>query len=1165
MTNIFLASITTQACWWISKNPSYVLWPVLAGLIVFAVVTYMLIKAKNQNNETYANYLRVYYDNNSNIVKIKSLKTNVRDLSRDLTSARKAVAELQEKLTRESSKYQGLSEKYENTKKEIAPLRMQLGKEHKKTQNLSTELYSRNGEIHSLQQQISVLEKACADNKILKRKVTTLQNDIETEREKTTQLAKELELETVKLEKLKTKYDENFRQLSPLRMRLGKAQKAVSMLMEELDSTKSENAFQQKRIEELESDVAEKDAVIIERTQTISKKENILSEKNQTIADNVERIKELEAKIASSTSNNSNVEELEKERDLLIEQLESANSERDIKGKALKEQTSLAETRGKEIERITEELRKANDIINALNAKVIQLTALLDTPTGVDSAPEPEENEEQIPTPDTELETTTEEKPIEETPGTEEQEPKQETEDQPKEDTIQESTTSSPSEESSTVTSVSAPSTTTTSKGRYVVKKHVRPIEEADEDVDLPVIENKTGYVKRSILQVIDVEQEEEELIDADEFFSRTPEEIANVARMLAEAAESGREAYICACCKTPVKISKRDFGSKEVLFFSHCTQGVVCDWKQEHGLISKSGNVFVESEGEPYDGKARYREIKGLIVESLMSGKSRGKGISDVEADKKIRSQHKFMYSRTAGVYAKFNNKDLVIELQTKDVHMNTVVEKDMFYRLNDHNVMWVFGADEGGGYDFINKHVPKSIMFANKRNVFILDKQAIEACENRMELVLKCNYLDPDGRWHYRKEKQGVNGILVTLDELSFDEDLCKAYYYDANEEYFNANPDIKKEYYDSIVSKEKLLKDLKDTWEGKVVERRKKLSRKNTETVTSTQDTPKAATPVIPISPVKKEEPVKIFTGYSDRYIYSLDGKKGVVDGLDNFIIPCEYSDIQVWTRGKYRVKKIDLWGVMDESRKLIVDIKYNEIGKLNNGKAPVKTSTESYYIYENGTRVLDEAITLQNGWIKFRQGQQWGISDSEGNIVVDCIYDEIGSFRGRLIGFYKGKFQKLKAQFEYRMKISCNCINNNGNRANYEVNGVKMLETLKQTAIIGMTYSNKQINNISFTKSILFVSTISDKTFAEKIDHIDRDIDFQLGEVVNVTIDHIKLKKIFLKTSDSRQTYITKSVLSSEGVNIEDIKSGISFKLKKTGFDNDVERTIWKYVK
>lgn len=157
-----------------------------------------------------------------------------------------------------------------------------------------------------------------------------------------------------------------------------------------------------------------------------------------------------------------------------------------------------------------------------------------------------------------------------------------------------------------------------------------------------------------------------------------------------------------------------------------------------------------------------------------------------------------------------------------------------------------------------------------------------------------------------------------------------------------------------------------------------------------------------------------------------------------------------------------------------------------------------------------------IKLPNGWIKFRQGSQMGIKDSNGNIIVDCIYDEIGSFRGRLIGFYKGVFQKLNARFEYHMPISCMCINNDDARANYDIKGVKMLETLKKTATLDKIYHDKQINNISFAKNIIYISTISEKKKNIKINHVDQDCDFRLNEIVTVAIDTIKGNKIFVST-------------------------------------------------
>ena len=332
---------------------------------------------------------------------------------------------------------------------------------------------------------------------------------------------------------------------------------------------------------------------------------------------------------------------------------------------------------------------------------------------------------------------------------------------------------------------------------------------------------------------------------------------------MLAEADESGREAYVCACCMTPVKISKRDFGNREILFFSHCRRDINCEWKQDHSRYVKPllyGNPNLIEEGEPEDTKAKYRKIKDLIIRSLTSENSSEIGISSVEENKRIKSQYKFMRPRIAGIYAKYKEKDMVFELQTRDILMNTVVNKDIFYRLNDHHVVWIFGADEGSGYDYIIKHVNMNTMFANRRNVFIMDKETMEACEERNELVLKCNYLDPDNKWHYRKETTGNNGVLMTLEDLQFDEDMCKPYYYDANIEYFKINPKAEIEYHDSIVDREKLLKDLRDTYEGRIAERRRKMSR-----------TPQQKPIPVEIPTIEENKPEITETGIENRFYY------------------------------------------------------------------------------------------------------------------------------------------------------------------------------------------------------------------------------------------------------------------------------------------------------
>ena len=831
-----------------------------------------------------------------------------------------------------------------------------------------------------------------------------------------------------------------------------------------------------------------------------------LSDKDATIEQKDKIIKELETKI----QNFPDVSKLKEENELYIEKLQKATAELDEKEKALKEANQLASSRGEKIGNLQEELRKANGEIEDLKRQILALKEDIEKlrqnikkVTGSTAPPEPPVIPDGDDGPDGP--TAPPVSPV-----------------IPDGDDGPDGPTASP----------------------------VPPGGDDDGYVDFPTIDKKTGKVKRSILRVVDIEHEPPITIDSDEFFNGDPESIERVTRMLAEASATGREAYLCECCRNPVKIAKRDFGSHEVLFFSHCRRDIECEWKQEQSVAKTPPPV---GGNPPIDDRSKRRAVKELIVRSLQSDVSKAKGVEDVEESKIIRSKYKFMRYRRAGIFARYRERNLVFELLTKDVLMNNVVNKDIFCRLHDHHVIWIFGADENTKYDYVIKHVNMNTMYANRRNVFIIDKEAIDACEERQELVLKCNYLDPDNKWHYRNETTGNNGMLITLDDLQFDDEMCKPYFFDANKEYFMINPDKEAEYNDSIIDREKLLKDMQDTYEGRLAEIRKK----------------KNGTKTQPEKELEPEPGLDSDTEISDtefagRYFYYHNGKYGIVDENDNFIIPCKYDDIECWTLGKYLVKVIDQWGVIDESQNIVVDIKYLSIQDLNNGKALAKTSTESYYIDENGNRLPDEIIKLHNGWTKFRFGTKWGILGENKNVIVEPVYDEIGSFRCRLIGVRNGSFQKLVPRYEYRLKMHCKCTDNVGNRAVYDMNGLLLKETSLKLQTIGKVFNNKVISNITFKTNTIYINDVSPKKENEKFPHVDNDYDFTMGEILTGVIMKKVVKKIFVQFRDGRLSYFNKTLLERAGKQLSDYGMGKEITLQKVGFDSDFERTEWKLV-
>lgn len=129
------------------------------------------------------------------------------------------------------------------------------------------------------------------------------------------------------------------------------------------------------------------------------------------------------------------------------------------------------------------------------------------------------------------------------------------------------------------------------------------------------------------------------------------------------------------------------------------------------------------------------------------------------------------------------------------------------------------------------------------------------------------------------------------------------------------------------------------------------------------------------------------------------------------------------------------------------------------------------------------------------------------------------------------------------------IVCRCVNNDGNRANYDINGVKLLESSKENAVPGNIYNDMVIRNMSFSKKVIFVSKLSPKKFTDKLEHIDQESDFKLGEIVRVTIEKIKGKKIYVRTDDGRKTYFTKSMLTHKGEYVQSYPTGTSLSIKK----------------
>lgn len=78
-------------------------------------------------------------------------------------------------------------------------------------------------------------------------------------------------------------------------------------------------------------------------------------------------------------------------------------------------------------------------------------------------------------------------------------------------------------------------------------------------------------------------------------------------------------------------------------------------------------------------------------------------------------------------------------------------------------------------------------------------------------------------------------------------------------------------------------------------------------------------------------------------------------------------------------------------------------YDYISELNaDNIANVKCDGCNGFIDSNCKSLKEKSRRLDNGMEKFLQMDKWGIEREDGSIVVPGKYDEIGSYKDRLVG-------------------------------------------------------------------------------------------------------------------------------------------------------------------
>lgn len=859
---------------------------------------------------------------------------------------------------------------------------------------------------------------------------------------------------------------------------------------------------------------------------------------------------------------------------------------------------------------------------------------------------------------------------------------------------------------------------------------------------DFPdIISGKPGYAKGSIEFVYN---DKGERIDAKDFFRNSADVIARQSRQLVEVLQLGTSDFVCGKCKFPVRIGHRKVNGVERLFFVHAVN-VDCEWSvnsyrsEKHdgqiddggkpeslGEVVESKKVDDNTSGEKEYSKDHTRILKEMIYCFLSTPKSEELGISEVRCDSLIRSKFPYMKWRKPDISFKYKGKDIVILMQSRKHNLRTLVDRDVFFRINNYQVLWIFGVDSDDSYGYMRKFNYRNTFFDCHRNVFVFDREAQQASEERNTLCLKYNWLDEHDKWGVTKETMQCNGLIADLSDFIFDDEYCKPYIVEANEPYFKLHPDAKEQFLLSRKSREQVLEELEHIWKGEP------------SYIEALQDMRSINGKVAPYEymglwgfcfrskklmlPVFTEKPVDLHNGFymvkqgetagvvnyfnevvmdwtvlkCDKLSVDVQNKRvlfcendlwGVADFSGNILIQPQFDAIKPWSDEMYRVSKSKLWGLHGLDRGTLVQFSYNSIGELKSDKAEAvlcdkdkswvtykgfldsngnvidsvtKKLNDKYIAFEkferwgvrttegeevieptyeellpwtaesvrvkksdkwgvvalpnenivvafdydsigaleNGkavvsyvgvTNIIDEkgdiqseiSIKLQDGFVKSKIGNKWGI-EKDGKEVVPHKYDEIGSFRRRLIGVINSSIVKLNAYYDYPIPMSGRCIGLAKDKVKVDISGVSAnifmssieKPDLKGKIIPGYVMDKIAFRNILFSDKLCTLFVVSDDKMTKKIGHGDKDSDFSMDERVTGVIKRImryrtedgkqKTTKVFLRISDGRETMVPRRFFTSAGLKIVDFAIGDSIQIQKKGYDDELDQTKWKII-
>ncbi len=499
---------------------------------------------------------------------------------------------------------------------------------------------------------------------------------------------------------------------------------------------------------------------------------------------------------------------------------------------------------------------------------------------------------------------------------------------------------------------------------------------------------------------------------------------------------------------------------------------------------------------------------------------------------------------------------------------------------------------------------------------NVFIFDREAQKESEERGELILKCNWLKADGSWEYLNENSsnGLGGTFVCLSDLQYDS-TYKPYYFDAEQRYIEAHPEFQSKISDIEKENKRVLEELDELWRQKQedLKTEDKLERlseafeldaimKSTQRYVIGKKDGKCGlitfdgeiriafeyeliTPHTGWYEGTKDglhdlfdnnytllnagiRRIEKFNPIGNKYVKETDGallwgimKKGVP------LTPACYSQLEIWSSDKIIAMRNGLYCIVDFQGNEILS-NYDYISELNaDNIANVKCDGCNGFIDSNCKSLKEKSRRLDNGMEKFLQMDKWGIEREDGSIVVPGKYDEIGSYKDRLVGVSGVSFSIIDENIDADCPVKVEYISRNDRKMLiFKLGKREALMNLRQqnkARNLGLQPQNMKELYFSFVnveRSLLYLSAVPVRGEKQQIKIEDKDIPF--GTIYTGRFLYKKKDGVIIRALNGIKIFLHSSNLGK--YTVEELEKSKSITLKKIGYDQFYKKHIWEII-